>query len=141
MYTYTWYWYIFPCHLLTSPFVSLSVLVVTQIRGHTAGSSPLPMRFVPCVFIATRRQPLPPSLTRVELRTTQARRSQISDNGKAMLPKKKTNFKDTRKKISVPLAMSTNRRKKVSNLPKTPKNVIPGQILGQDRPENNSAKC
>ena len=30
----------FPSHLLFSPFCSLSLLVVTQIRGHIAGSSP-----------------------------------------------------------------------------------------------------
>ena len=29
-----------PSHLLSSPFFSLSLLVVTQIRGHIAGSSP-----------------------------------------------------------------------------------------------------
>ena len=29
-----------PSHLLSSPFFSLSLLVVTQIRGHMAGSSP-----------------------------------------------------------------------------------------------------
>ena len=29
-----------PCHLLSSPFYSLSLLAVTQIRGHIAGSSP-----------------------------------------------------------------------------------------------------
>ena len=29
-----------PSHLLSSPFYSLSLLVVTQIRGHIAGSSP-----------------------------------------------------------------------------------------------------
>ena len=29
-----------PCHLLYSPFFSLSFLVKTQIRGHTAGSPP-----------------------------------------------------------------------------------------------------
>ena len=31
-----------PCHLLSSPFCSLSLLVVTRIRDHIAGSSPLP---------------------------------------------------------------------------------------------------
>ena len=30
----------FPSHLLSSPFYSLSLLVVTQIRGDMAGSSP-----------------------------------------------------------------------------------------------------
>ena len=32
--------FFFPSHLLSPPSYSLSVLVVTQIRGHTAGSSP-----------------------------------------------------------------------------------------------------
>ena len=51
----------------------LSLLVVTQIRGHIAASSPpFPLRFVPCIFIARRFQLFLPSLvdergTRVEL--------------------------------------------------------------------------
>ena len=32
-------------------------------------------------------------------------------------------------------------KKNVSNFSKTPERIIPGPILGQDRPENNSAKC
>ena len=32
--------FFFPSHLLSSPFFSLFLLVVTQIRGHIAGSSP-----------------------------------------------------------------------------------------------------
>ena len=32
--------FFFPSHLLSSPFYSPSLLVVTQIRGHIAGSSP-----------------------------------------------------------------------------------------------------
>ena len=32
-------------------------------------------------------------------------------------------------------------KKEVSNFSKTPKKIIPGPILGQDRPEKNSAKC
>ena len=63
------------------------------------------------------------------------------DNGNAILPKKTSNFEDTRRTISVPLAMSTNLRKKSFKLFKKPENIIPGQILGQDRPEKNSAKC
>ena len=45
---YALFFFSFPCfsspsHLLSSPFCSLSLLVVTQIRGHIAGSSsPLP---------------------------------------------------------------------------------------------------
>ena len=54
---------------------------------------------------------------------------------------KSYNFKDTRQKIYVPLAMSTNLRKKSFKLFKTPKKTIPGPILGQDRPEKNSDKC
>ena len=37
--------------------------------------------------------------------------------------------------------MSANLRKKSFKLFKTPKKIIPGPILGQDRPEKNSAKC
>ena len=54
---------------------------------------------------------------------------------------KKVNFKDIRHKISVPLAMSTNHRKKSSKLLNKTRKENPGQILGQDRPEKNSAKC
>ena len=58
-------------------FLSPSYTVVTQIRGHIAGSSPpLPLRFVPCIFIARRSQLFVPSSTRVELCFTHARRSQ-----------------------------------------------------------------
>ena len=32
--------FFFPSHLLSTPFYSPSLLVVTQIRGHIAGSSP-----------------------------------------------------------------------------------------------------
>ena len=35
------FFFFFPSHLLSPPFYSLSLLVVTQIRGHIAGSSPL----------------------------------------------------------------------------------------------------
>ena len=38
--------------------------------------------------------------------------TQTGDNGNAMLPKKNSNFKDTRQKISAPLAMITNLGKK-----------------------------
>ena len=54
---------------------------------------------------------------------------------------KKLEFQRYPPKISVPLAMSANLRKIVSNFSKTPKKIFPGPILGQDRPENNSAKC
>ena len=65
--------------LLSSPFFDLSLLVVTQIRGHIAGSSlPLPsLRFVPCIFITRIFELFLPSSTRVELLClTHARRSQ-----------------------------------------------------------------
>ena len=46
----------------------LSLLVVTQIRGHKTGPfPPSPLRFVPCIFIAGRFQIFLPSSTRVEL--------------------------------------------------------------------------
>ena len=49
-------------------FYSLSLLVVTQIRGHIAGSSPpTPLRFVPCIFIGRRFQLFLPSSTRIDL--------------------------------------------------------------------------
>ena len=42
---------------------------MTRIRGHIASSSsPSPLRFMPCIFIARRLQPLLPPSTRVELR-------------------------------------------------------------------------
>ena len=56
------------------------------------------------------------------------------------MPKKKLNFKDTRQKISAPLAMSTKSQKKSFNLSKTPEKNIIEQMLGQDQPEKNLAK-
>ena len=60
-----------PSHLLHSPFFSLSILVVTQIRGHIARSSPpsrlLYVRLVPCILIARGPKLFLPSSTRVEL--------------------------------------------------------------------------
>ena len=61
------------------------------------------------------------------------------DNGNAMLPKKSSNFKDTRHKIYAPLAIDFFF--KVPNFIKKTKKNIPGQMLRQDRPEKNSAKC
>ena len=64
------------------------------------------------------------------------------DNGNAMLQKKKRrNFKHTRHKISVPLAMSTNLHRKNSNSEEKMKKVFPGPMLGQDLPEKKSAQC
>ena len=53
--------FFFPSHY--SPFFSLPLrtAVGTQIQDHIAGSSPpSPLRFVPCIFIARRRQPFLP---------------------------------------------------------------------------------
>ena len=51
------------------PFISLSLLVVTEIRDHIAGSSPpSSLRFVPCPFIARRVEHfLPATSTCVEV--------------------------------------------------------------------------
>ena len=51
------------------------------------------------------------------------------------------NFKASRLTISVPLTMITNLNKKVPNFKKKLKKIIHGQMLGEDRPEKNSAKC
>ena len=53
----------FPSHLLSSPFLSRSILliVVPQIRGHKLLFSPL--RFLPRIFIARRFQHFLPSST------------------------------------------------------------------------------
>ena len=60
--------FFFPSHLLFRPSVSLSLLVVTQIRGHIAGYyPPSPLQFVPCIFIARIFQLFLPSSIRVEL--------------------------------------------------------------------------
>ena len=48
-------------------FLSLLLIVVTQIRGHMAGSFPSSLRFVPCIFIERRFELFLPSSTRVEL--------------------------------------------------------------------------
>ena len=62
-------------------------------------------------------------------------------NGNAMLPKKSLTFRGNRHKISVSLAMSTNLQKKKKIKTFNPKKIIPGQMLGEDRPEKKSAKC
>ena len=79
----------FFCFFFNMPFIFhrasfLSpLLVVTQIRGHVAGSSPpSPVRFVPCIFIARRLWPLllsptralPPHATSRGVWSTRARR-------------------------------------------------------------------
>ena len=56
------------CLSLRDALLFLSLLVVTQIRGHAAGSSaPSSLRFVPCILIARRCQICLSSSTRVEL--------------------------------------------------------------------------
>ena len=67
-YCYTSLFVFYPISYLRPSFYSLSLLVVTQIRGHIAGSSPpSPLRFVPRIFIAKIFQLFLPSSTRVEL--------------------------------------------------------------------------
>ena len=70
--------FFFPSHLLSSPFFSLSLLVVTQIRCHIAGSSPpLPTTVRALHFYREKISALSsPSSTRVQLCFTHARRSQ-----------------------------------------------------------------
>ena len=68
---YLLFFYVFfsPSHLLSSPFYSLSLLVVTQIRGQIAGySPPLPTKVRALHFFFTKIFRLfLPSSTRVEL--------------------------------------------------------------------------
>ena len=66
-----------PSHLLSLPFCSISLLVVPQIWGHIAGSSPPSTpRFVPFVFIVRRVKLFLSPSTRVEFVPTHARHSQ-----------------------------------------------------------------
>ena len=46
--------FFFPSRLPSSPFYSLSLLVVTQIRGHIAGSSPPPTHYGSCLAFLSR---------------------------------------------------------------------------------------
>ena len=55
-----------------------------------------------------------------------------------MLPKKKLNFNDIRHKVFVPLAMSTKIFQEKFQTWKKKKIIIPGQMLGQDRPEKTA---
>ena len=60
---------LFSSLLLSSPFFFLSLLVVTQMRGHIAGRSPPPPHygFVPYTFVARIFQLFLTTSTRIEL--------------------------------------------------------------------------
>ena len=66
----TYFFFLFPHPICCLPpsFFSLSLLVVTQIRAHIAGSSPspFPLRFLDFIFIARRVELLLPSSACVE---------------------------------------------------------------------------
>ena len=72
-YKHTWYQVYFSIpFILSSPFYSLSLLVVTQIRGHIASpSAPSPLRLAPRTFIARRLQLFLLSPTSVEYYKTE----------------------------------------------------------------------
>ena len=74
LYTYTF----FPIPLLYSPFYSLSLLVVTQIRGHMAGSSPpLPSTVRALHFYREKISSLSSLVDPRRIVLTHARRSQL----------------------------------------------------------------
>ena len=67
----------FPSHSLSSPFYSLSLLVVTQIRGHIAGSFPtLPTTVRALHLYREKISPLSSLVDSRRLVLTHARRSQ-----------------------------------------------------------------
>ena len=63
------------------------------------------------------------------------------DNENTMLPKKFEFQRYTPNDFCTSCYERKPSNRKVSNFSKIPQKVIPGQILGQDRPEKNSAKC
>ena len=66
--TYIWQKNHIPFTIFVPLFLSLLLMVVPQIRGHIARSSPSsPLRFGLCIFIARRLQTFLPWSTRVEL--------------------------------------------------------------------------
>ena len=68
-----------PSHSSWSLFLSLSILVLTLIRCHIAGSSPpSPLRLVPCIFIGRRLQHFLPSSASVKLIYTCTKGSRVS---------------------------------------------------------------
>ena len=69
--------FFFAIPFLSSPFCSLSLLVVTQIRGHIAGfPPPYPLRFVPCIFYREKISALSSLVDSRRIVLTHARRSQ-----------------------------------------------------------------
>ena len=69
--------FIFPSHLLSSPFYYLSLLVVTQIRGHIAGSfPPLPTTVRALHFYREKISALSSLVDSRRIVLTHARRSQ-----------------------------------------------------------------
>ena len=72
-----WVFILFPSHLFSSPFYSLSLLVVTHIRGHIAGSSlPLPTTVRALHFDCEKIPALSSLVDSRRIAHTQARRSQ-----------------------------------------------------------------
>ena len=66
-----------PSHLLSSPFYSLSLLVVTQMRGHIAGSShPLPTTGCALHYYREKISALSSLVDSCRIALTHARRSQ-----------------------------------------------------------------
>ena len=73
-----WDFVFFSISLIISALLFLSLLVVTQTRGHIADSSPpSPLRFVPRIFVARRLQRFLPSSTRVECFFKKEKTSQL----------------------------------------------------------------
>ena len=71
------YIFLLPSHLLSSPFYSLSLLAVTQIRGHIAGSSPpLPTTVRALYFYREKISALSSLVDSRRIALTHARRSQ-----------------------------------------------------------------
>ena len=71
------FFFFFPSHLLSSPFYSLPLLVVTQIRGHIAGSSPpLPTTVRALHFYREKISALSSLVDQRRIVLTHARRSQ-----------------------------------------------------------------
>ena len=78
--TVSFFLFVLSSNFLSSPFFfSLPPMVVTQIRGHIAGSSPPRAHDGSCLsfFIARRLHPFLPSSTRVELRLPTCRGAEI----------------------------------------------------------------